>query len=28
VCWNAHRNNKPLERIGKFDPKKGFPELE
>lgn len=28
VAWNAFRNNRPLDRIGKWDPKKGAPELE
>ncbi len=28
LAWNAYRNGRNLERIGRFDPKKGAPELE
>jgi hypothetical protein len=28
LAWNAFRNNRTLDKIGKWDPKKGFPELE
>jgi hypothetical protein len=28
VAWNAFRSHRPLDRIGRFDPKKGWPEVE
>ena len=28
LAWNAYRNRRNLDRIGKFDPKKGWPDLE
>jgi hypothetical protein len=28
LAWNAYRNHRSLDRIGKYDPKKGAPELE
>jgi hypothetical protein len=28
VAWNAYRNGRLLERIGKYDPKKGAPDIE
>jgi len=28
VAWNASRNNRSLDRIGRYDAKKGFPDIE
>jgi hypothetical protein len=28
IAWNRYRNQQPLDRIGKFDPRKGYPDLE
>jgi hypothetical protein len=28
LAWNAFRNNHTLERIGRYDPKKRYPDIE
>jgi len=28
LAWNAHRHGRTLDRIGKYDPKKGSPDIE
>jgi hypothetical protein len=28
VAWNAFRNHRSLDRIGRYDPKKGCPDIE